>query len=90
MQKFKKLVITDGFWQDTPEEDLARIKPYVSEIAFFKSTTQEELLERAKDADLIITNKVKFNAQNLPLMPCLKYIGVAATGYNVIDTAEAS
>ena len=90
MQKFKKLVITDGFWQDTPEEDLARLKPYVSEIAFFKSTTQEELLERAKDADLIITNKVKFNAQNLPLMPCLKYIGVAATGYNVIDTAEAS
>ncbi|MBO7535272.1 MAG: hypothetical protein J6T46_14870, partial [Victivallales bacterium] len=90
MRKFKKLVITDGFWQDTPEEDLARIKPYVSEIAFFKSTTQEELLERAKDADLIITNKVKFNAQNLPLMPCLKYIGVAATGYNVIDTAEAS
>ncbi|MCR5380274.1 MAG: D-2-hydroxyacid dehydrogenase [Lentisphaeria bacterium] len=90
MQKFKKLVITDGFWQDTPEEDLARLKPYVSEIAFFKSTTQEELLERAKDADLIITNKVKFNAQNLPLMPCLKYIGVAATGYNVIDTAEAA
>ena len=90
MQKFKKLVITDGFWQDTPEEDLARLKPYVSEIAFFKSTTQEELLERAKDADLIITNKVKFNAQNLPLMPCLKYIGVAATGFNVIDTAEAS
>ena len=90
MQKFKKLVITDGFWQDTPEEDLARLKPYVSEIAFFKSTTQEELLERAQDADLIITNKVKFNAQNLPLMPCLKYIGVAATGYNVIDTAEAS
>ena len=90
MQKFKKLVITDGFWQDTPEEDLARLKPYVSEIAFFKSTTQEELLDRAKDADLIITNKVKFNAQNLPLMPCLKYIGVAATGYNVIDTAEAS
>ena len=90
MQKFKKLVITDGFWQDMPEEDLARIKPYVSEIAFFKSTTQEELLERAQDADLIITNKVKFNAQNLPLMPCLKYIGVAATGYNVIDTAEAS
>ena len=90
MQKFKKLVITDGFWQDTPEEDLARIKPYVSEIAFYKSTTQEELIERAKDADLIITNKVKFNKENLPLLPCLKYIGVAATGYNVIDTAETS
>ena len=68
MQKFKKLVITDGFWQDT----------------------QEELIERAKDADLIITNKVKFNKENLPLLPCLKYIGVAATGYNVIDTAETS
>ena len=65
MQKFNKLVITDGFWQDTPEEDLARIKPYVSEIAFYKSTTQEELIERAKDADLIITNKVKFNKENL-------------------------
>ena len=90
MQKFNKLVITDGFWQDTPEEDLARIKPYVSEIAFYKSMTQEELIDRAKDADLIITNKVKFNKENLPLLPCLKYIGVAATGYNVIDTVEAS
>ena len=90
MQIFDKLVITDGFWQDTPEEDLARIKPYVSEIAFYKSTTPEELLERAIDADLIITNKVKINAQNLPLLPKLKYIGVAATGYNVIDTAETA
>lgn len=90
MQKFEKLVITDGFWQDTPEEDLARLKTYVSEIAFYKSTTPEELLERAKDADLIITNKVKINAQNLPLLPKLKYIGVAATGYNVIDTIETT
>ncbi len=90
MQKFHKLVITDGFWQDTPEEDLKRLSQYVDEIAFYKSTTPEELLERAKDADLLITNKVKINAQNLPLLPCLKYIGVAATGYNVIDTAETA
>ncbi|MBR6059424.1 MAG: D-2-hydroxyacid dehydrogenase [Victivallales bacterium] len=90
MQKFHKLVITDGFWQDTPEEDLKRLSQYVDEIAFYKSTTPEELLERAKDADLLITNKVKINAQNLPQLPCLKYIGVAATGYNVIDTAETA
>ena len=90
MQKFHKLVITDGFWQDTPEEDLKRLSQYVDEIGFYKSTTPEELLNRAKDADLIITNKVKINAQNLPLLPCLKYIGVAATGYNVIDTVETA
>ena len=90
MQKFDKLVITDGFWQDTPEEDLARLKPYVEEIAFYKGTTPSELLERAKDADLIITNKVKFNVQNLPHLPKLKYIGVAATGFNIIDLQETA
>ena len=52
-------------------------------------TPTAELLNRATDADVLLTNKVVLNRDTIALLPKLKYIGVFATGYNVVDVAAA-
>ena len=49
----------------------------------------EEVLERAAGAEVLLTNKVIINAEHMAALPELKYIGVLATGYNVVDTVAA-
>src|SRR5699024_7021566 len=50
---------------------------------------KELIIERAKDADVIFTNKTPLNRDILDKIPNLKYIGVLATGYNVVDVDYA-
>ncbi|NNF36442.1 MAG: D-2-hydroxyacid dehydrogenase [Saprospiraceae bacterium] len=57
----------------------------VGEITLFPTTKAEQVLERCKDAEVIITNKVKIQSHHLDYLPHLKLIAVAATGYNNID-----
>lgn len=51
----------------------------------FDLTSAQQLLEHAKDAEVLITNKVPINAQAIKALPQLKHIAVIATGYNIID-----
>ena len=53
-------------------------------------TPTAELLNRAADADVLLTNKVVLNRDTIERLPKLKYIGVFATGYNVVDVAAAT
>lgn len=50
---------------------------------------EEELLERAKEADILLINKAKLNRGVLEKLPNLKYISILATGYDVVDIAAA-
>ena len=52
-------------------------------------TPKELVLERAKNSEVLITNKVVLDADLIASLPKLKYIGVIATGYNVVDTVAA-
>ncbi len=90
MAKYDRLVILDGFWQDRRDEDLRRLREIVPRVDFHEGTAPEQLVERARDAELVITNKVRIMAPEMAMLPKLRYIGVAATGYNVVDTAEAA
>src|ERR1700761_7608242 len=49
----------------------------------------DTLVKRCAGAQAVLTNKVAFNEDTLRQLPELKYIGVTATGYNIIDTAAA-
>ena len=55
----------------------------------YDRTAPEEIVERAAQADAILTNKVVLDAGILAQLPRLKYIGVTATGYNIIDIEAA-
>lgn len=58
-------------------------------LEVYERTAKEETKERMKDADIILTNKTVITAEDLDAAPSLKYIGVMATGYNVVDVAAA-
>ncbi len=55
----------------------------------YDRTPPRQIVERAKDAEVIITNKAPLSAETIAALPKLKYIGVIATGYNVVDVAAA-
>ena len=61
----------------------------IAECVIYERTSQEQVVERAKDADGILINKVNVTRQLLSQLPRLKYIGELATGYNNIDVEAA-
>lgn len=61
----------------------------MGKCAVYDRTPANLTFERAKDAEIVITNKVVFDAEMIGRLPKLKYIGVLATGYNVVDVAAA-
>lgn len=83
-----KIVVLDGYAANPGDLSWDALKA-LGECIIYDRTTPEELLERAKDAEVLLTNKVVINADTMAKLPQLKYIGVLATGYNIIDTEAA-
>ena len=61
----------------------------IGQTTVYDRTSPEEIFERIKDADVVLTNKVQLTSSVLNSLPKLKYIGVLATGYNVVDIKAA-
>lgn len=83
-----KIVVLDGYAAnpgDLPWEGLKAL----GECTVYDRTAPEDVLGRATGAEVILTNKVVINAEHMTALPELKYIGVLATGYNVVDTVAA-
>lgn len=83
-----KIVVLDGYTAnpgDLSWEELTAL----GACTLYDRTAPTEVLERAAGAEVVLTNKVVITAAHLAALPCLKYIGVLATGYNVVDTAAA-
>lgn len=55
----------------------------------FDRTKSDEIIERALNAEILLTNKTVLTKETLEQLPRLKYIGVLATGYNVVDIVAA-
>lgn len=83
-----KIVVLDGYAANPGDLSWEDLKS-VGECIVYDRTAPEELIERAIDAEVILTNKVTIGAEQMASLTNLKYIGVMATGYNVIDTAAA-
>ncbi len=58
-------------------------------VTLYDRTSPEQIIDRVKDAEIILTNKCTLNAQTISQLPKLKYIGVTATGFNIIDIEAA-
>lgn len=61
----------------------------LGEVAFYDRTAQEEIVGRIGDAPMVLTNKARITREVMEACPQLRYIGVLATGYNVVDIAAA-
>ena len=62
----------------------------IGELTIYPRTAANLVVERCKDADVVLTNKVVFDANTINQLSQLKYIGVLATGYNVVDLDAAT
>ena len=83
-----KLVVLDGYTLNPGDLSWSAL-PSGVECQVFDRTTPNQLYERSKDADILLTNKTPLTSSALKLLPSLKYIGVLATGYNVVDIEQA-
>jgi glycerate dehydrogenase len=84
-----KIVILDGY-SANPGDLSWKSLMKIGELTVYDRTRPEETVERAKDADIVLTNKVCLHRQEIDQLPQLKYIGVLATGYNVVDVDAAN
>jgi glycerate dehydrogenase len=83
-----KIVYTDAHTLNPGDLDWVPIQA-LGDVTLYDRTTPDQLLDRLRDADIVLVNKVKLNRETLSQLPKLKYIGVTATGYDVIDMAAA-
>ena len=83
-----KIVVLDGYCLnpgDLSWEDMSSL----GDLQVYDRTSPSELLERAEGAEVLITNKTLISDKDMDALPELKYIGVLATGYNVVDVEAA-
>jgi len=83
-----RIVVLDGHTLnpgDNPWDPVGSI----GEITVYDRTPPELVSERAREAEIVLTNKTVLDAGTLVLLPKLRYIGVLATGYNVVDIEAA-
>lgn len=90
-----KIVEIDGYaanpgdisWQ--PWKEIIAPDGTACDFVVYDRTPKELVVERTREADLVLTNKVVFSDEVMAQLPKLKYIGVLATGYNVVDVEAA-
>lgn len=84
-----KIVVLDGFALNPGDLSWAGLAD-LGECRVYQRTNPEDIFDRVSDADVIITNKAVIDSRLIEELPVLKYIGVTATGYNVVDVQAAA
>lgn len=83
-----KIVVLDGFTLNPGDLSWERLKE-LGDVTVYDRTKEDEIVERVGDAEVILTNKTILNKDMLQTLSTVKYIGVLATGYNVVDADAA-
>lgn len=79
-----KIVVLDGYAMNPGDLTWEGLQE-LGDVVIYDRSTETEIIERAKGAEIVLTNKVSVPAHIMEALPELKYIGVMATGYNIID-----
>lgn len=79
-----EIVFLDAYSLNPGDIDFRALEELGS-LSVYDRTEAAQVAERCRDAEIVIVNKFRVDHSNLPLMPSVKYIVVAATGYNNID-----
>ncbi len=83
-----KIVILDGYTENPGDLSWEGFKA-LGELTVYDRTPADKIAERIGDAEAVIINKAPITAATLAACPHIRYIGVLATGYNVVDIAAA-
>lgn len=83
-----KIVVLDGYGLNPGDLSWEPIEA-IGDLTVYPRTGDEEFDDHAANADILLTNKTAITDERISRLPKLKYIGVLATGYNVVDTEAA-
>lgn len=83
-----KITILDGYGMNPGDMSWAPLEE-LGYLTVYDRTAPEQVLERAAGSEALLTNKTVLTAETLRALPQLKYVGVLATGYNVVDIDAA-
>src|SRR4051794_28086346 len=84
-----RITILDSFTADQGDTEAWFDLPALGEVTFHPRTPASATIERCREAEAVITNKVVLDAAVIASLPHLRYVGVTATGTNVVDVAAA-
>jgi glycerate dehydrogenase len=88
-----KIVVLDGFAENPGDLSWEPVSSMGDFTVYDRTSNGPRdiglIIERAKDAEIVFTNKTPITREVLDHLPILRYIGVLATGYNIVDTAYA-
>ena len=83
-----KIVVLDGYTENPGDLDWDGFNA-LGETIVYDRTNLEDIISRIGNADIVITNKTPIDKKVLNSCPCIRYIGVLATGYNIVDVQTA-
>jgi len=83
-----KIVVLDGYTLNPGDLSWGRLET-LGECTVYDRTAPEDVVERAGEAEIVLTNKTILSADVIRRLTRLRYIGVLATGYNVVDVEAA-
>lgn len=84
----RRIVVLDGYTENPGDLSWGPLEA-MGQVTVYDHTEKEDIDERIGDAQIILTNKTPVSAQTISRHPLLQYIGVLATGYNVVDIQAA-
>jgi len=83
-----KITVLDGYTIN-PGDNAWHPVEELGELTIYDRTAPDQIIDRSQNADILLTNKTPLDAQTIGQLPQLKYIGVMATGVNVVDLDAA-
>src|SRR5271168_500807 len=85
---FMKIVVLDGHTLNPGDLSWEALRA-IGELQIFDRTADDQIVARAHEAEIVLTNKTRLSAQILRQLNKTRYIGVLATGYDVVDVQAA-
>ena len=79
-----KIVMLDGYTTNPGDLSWDFLNKY-GNATVYDRTPQDKVVERCKDADIVVTNKTPLTKEIIDQLPCLKFVALLSTGYNIVD-----
>ncbi len=84
-----KIVVLDGYALNPGDLSWSEFEA-LGDVRIYDRTAKEDVVSRIGDAEIVITNKCVINREIMDSCPSIRYIGILATGYNIVDVAAAA
>ena len=79
-----KITVLDGYTLNPGDLSWAPLESF-GELTVYDRTAPDQVIARAADADILLTNKTALSAETIAQLPQLQFVSVMATGFNVVD-----